>query len=38
MTQERAGEAVLLAVGFDVRIVGPDGETNLTMVVEVGGI
>ena len=37
-TQERAGEAVLLAVGFDVRIVGPDGETSLTVVVEVGGI
>jgi len=35
--QERAGEAVLLAVGFDVRVVGPDGETELTVVVEVGG-
>jgi len=37
VTQERAGEAVLLAVGFDVRVVGPDGETELTVVVEVGG-
>ena len=36
-TQERAGEAVLLAVGFDVRAVGPDGKTELTVVVEVGG-
>jgi len=36
-TQERAGEAVLLAVGFDVRAVGPDGETDLTVVIEVGG-
>lgn len=34
--QERAAEAVLLAVGFDVRVVGPDGETDLTVVVEVG--
>lgn len=35
--QERADEAVLLAVGFDVRVIGPDGETDLTVVVEVGG-
>lgn len=35
--QERAGEAVLLAVAFDVRVVGPDGETELTLVVDVGG-
>ena len=35
--QERAGEAVLLAVAFDVRVVGPDGEADLTVVVEVGG-
>lgn len=35
--QERAGEAVLLAVAFDVRVVGPDGETGFTVVVEVGG-
>ncbi|QLD90394.1 hypothetical protein HWV07_15665 [Natronomonas salina] len=34
--QERADEAVLLAVGFDVRAVGPDAETDLTLVVEVG--
>jgi hypothetical protein len=31
------GEAVLLAVGFDIRIVGPDGESELTVIVEVGG-
>ena len=37
VTQERAGEAVLLAVGFDIRIVGPDGESELTVIVEVGG-
>ncbi|WP_254838430.1 DUF7261 family protein [Natronomonas marina] len=36
-SQERAGEAVLLAVAFDVRVVGPDGETTLTVVVDVGG-
>jgi len=35
--QERAGEAVLLAVAFDMHVVGPDGETNLTVVIEVGG-
>jgi hypothetical protein len=35
--QERADEAVLLAVGFDVRAVGPDGETELTVVIVVGG-
>ena len=35
--QERAGESVLLAVAFDVRIVGPDGQTELVVVVEVGG-
>ncbi|WP_411715927.1 hypothetical protein [Natronomonas sp.] len=35
--QERAGEAVLLAVGFDVRVVGPRSEANLTLVIEVGG-
>ena len=35
--QERAGEAVLLAVAFDVRIIGPDGQTELVVVVEVGG-
>jgi hypothetical protein len=28
---------VLLAVAFDVRVVGPDGETTLTVVVDVGG-
>jgi hypothetical protein len=35
--QERAGEAVLLAVAFDVRVVGPDSESESTVVVEVGG-
>ncbi|PSQ34830.1 hypothetical protein BRD05_06355 [Halobacteriales archaeon QS_9_70_65] len=35
--QERADETVLLAVGFDVRVVGPDGETELTVVIVVGG-
>jgi hypothetical protein len=35
--QERADEAVLLAVAFDVRVVGPQGESELAVVVEVGG-
>lgn len=35
--QERAGEAVLLTVALDVRVVGPDGEIEFTVVVEVGG-
>lgn len=35
--QERADESVLLAVGFDLRIVGASGEADLTLVVEVGG-
>jgi len=35
--QERAGESVLLAVAFDVRVVGPDGETEITLVIDVGG-
>lgn len=35
--QNRTGEAVLLAVAFDVRVVGPDGETELTVVVDVNG-
>ena len=35
--QERAGEAVSLAVAFDVRVVAPDGSADLTLVVEVGG-
>jgi hypothetical protein len=34
--QERAGEAVLLAVAFDVRVVGPDAMTELTVVMAVG--
>ena len=34
--QDRAGEAVLLGVAFDVRVVGPDGESESTVVVEVG--
>lgn len=36
VVQERAGEAVLLAVAFDVSVVGPDGRSELTVVVEVG--
>jgi len=35
-SQERAGEAVLLAVAFDVLVVGPDGDSELTVVVAVG--
>lgn len=35
--QERAGEAVLLAVAFDADVIGPDGETELTVVIELGG-
>lgn len=35
--QERADEAVVLAVTFDVTVIGPDSETELTVVVEVGG-
>lgn len=35
--QERAGEAVLLAIAFDVSVVGPDGQSELTIIVEVGG-
>jgi hypothetical protein len=35
--QDRAGEAVLLGVAFDIRVVGPDGESESTVVVEVGG-
>ncbi|MES3518485.1 MAG: hypothetical protein PPP58_12565 [Natronomonas sp.] len=34
--QERAGEAVALAVAFDVRIVGPDGYGTLTVIVTLG--
>lgn len=35
--QQRADEAVLLAVAFDVSVVGPNGETELTVVVDMGG-
>jgi len=35
--QDRAGEAVLLAVAFDVRVVGPRSESDLTAVIGVGG-
>jgi hypothetical protein len=35
--QERAGEAVLVAVAFDVTLVGPDGESEMTVVTEVAG-
>lgn len=34
--QERDGDAVLLAVAFDLRIVGPNGRTELTVVVTAG--
>jgi hypothetical protein len=30
-------ETVLLGVAFDIRVVGPDGESESTVVVEVGG-
>ena len=35
--QDRAGEAVLLGVAFDVRVIGPDGESEVTVVIGVGG-
>lgn len=35
--QERADEAVLVAVGFDIEAVGPDGNAEMTVVIEVGG-
>lgn len=36
--QERAGETHLVTVAFDVHVVGPESETDLTMVVRaVGG-
>ena len=35
--QERADEAVLLAVGFDIEATGPDAETELTVVIAFGG-
>lgn len=35
--QERAGEAVLVAVAFDVTLVGSDGESEMTVVTEVAG-
>lgn len=35
--QERAGEAVLLAVAFDIVVVGPNGGSELTVVFDVGG-
>jgi len=34
--QEHAGKVVQLAVVFDVRVVRPDGETDLTVVVTFG--
>jgi hypothetical protein len=36
VVQERADEAVLLAVGFDIEVVGPDGKTAVTVVIDVG--
>jgi hypothetical protein len=35
--QERADEAVLLAVAFDIESVGPEGTAEVTVVVVVGG-
>lgn len=35
--QERAGDAVLLAVAFDLSVVVPDCHAGLTIVVEVDG-
>lgn len=35
--QERAGEAALLAVGFDIEAVGQNGESRSTVVIEFGG-
>ncbi|MCY4732324.1 hypothetical protein KY092_17360 [Natronomonas gomsonensis] len=37
VVQNRADEAVLLAVGFDIEAVGPGGKTELTVVIEIGG-
>ncbi|WP_284012361.1 DUF7261 family protein [Halobaculum litoreum] len=36
VVQERAGETTLLAVAFDVRVVDPEGTTDLTVLVAVG--
>lgn len=35
--QERTGEAVLLAVAFQVTVIGPDGNSELTVVADFGG-
>lgn len=37
VVQERAGETVVLAVAFDVRLTRPDGVTELTLLVDVHG-
>jgi len=37
VVQERAGETVVVAVAFDVRVTRPDGVTALTLVVEIDG-
>lgn len=37
VVQERAGETVVLAVAFDVRLTRPDGVTELTLVVNLAG-
>jgi hypothetical protein len=37
VVQNRADEAVLLAVGFDIEAVSPGGKTELTVVIEIGG-
>ena len=33
VVQERAGEATLLAVAFDVRVTEPEGTARLTVVL-----
>jgi hypothetical protein len=35
--RDGAGETVMLVVAFDVRVVGPDGDSESTVVVEIGG-
>lgn len=37
VVQERAGETVVLAVAFDVRLTRPDGVTELTLVIDLDG-
>lgn len=37
VVQPRAGDAVLVAVAFDVRAIGPESTAELTVVIDVGG-